>query len=140
MQTVRDGDGRRYLRLKRSAESSLVRDPRTGEERYLPNDELTVVDGEPALSVAARAVPGARRRLLRAVRDDATLGLLVLLADRGPLPVRRLLDATDCCESDLHGRLGELRAAGAVEEVRVAGERGYDATEEAAETLAALRE
>ncbi|MFY4816290.1 DUF7346 family protein, partial [Haloarcula sp. AONF1] len=34
MQTVRDGDGETYLLVKRSAESSRVRDPATGAERY----------------------------------------------------------------------------------------------------------
>ncbi|MEM4781040.1 MAG: hypothetical protein QXG03_05715 [Halalkalicoccus sp.] len=45
MQTVEDAEGTRYLLLKRSGESSLVRDPDTGEERYLRNDTLSAVGG-----------------------------------------------------------------------------------------------
>ena len=35
MQTVRDADGETYLLVKRSGDSSRVRDPGTGEERYV---------------------------------------------------------------------------------------------------------
>ena len=116
-----------YLLLKRSGESSLVRDPETGDERYLPNDELTAT-GDSPLTVAARTVPTPQRRLLTAVHSEQILGLLVELADRGPLSVRELLR-----------RVGELRAAGLVREADVAGERGYETTEMADEALSALR-
>ena len=139
MQTVRDDTGDRYLLVKRSAESSRVRDPETGEERYLPNDALTVENDAP-LSVAARAVPDAVRRVATAAHDDRSLGLLVELADRGPLSVVGLLDAYDLCESDLHGLLGEFRAAGLLTETTVHGERGYDATDLACEGVAAVRD
>ena len=139
MQTVRDAAGDRYLLVKRSGESSLVRDPDTGEERYLPNDDLTPEEGESPLSTAAGGVPAPVRRVVTAVPDESALGLLVELVDRGPLPVVSLLDAYDLCESDLHGRLTEFRAAGLATEARVAGERGYDATDAAREAVAALR-
>lgn len=130
--------GDRYLLLKHSDESSLVRDPETGDERYLPNDELTAT-GDSPLAIAARTVPDPQRRLLTAVHSDQILGLLVELADRGPLSVQDVLGRYDLCESDLHGQVGELRAAGLVREAEVAGERGYETTELADEALSALR-
>ena len=139
MQTVTDETGRRYLRLKRAGESSLVRDPATGEERYVENERLTPVDRSP-LETAASGIPEGTRRLLTAVHDERGLGLVLELDRRGPLSVRTLLSAYDLCESDLHGRLGELRAAGVIEEVEVAGERGYRITAEVSGRLDALRE
>jgi len=145
MRTVRDDAGRHYVLLKASAESSLVRDPETGERRYVDNDALEPVAGESPLVAAARAVGGVDggdesgeegAELLARVPDERALGLLVELDARGPLPVRALL-AYDLCESDLHGLLAELRAAGLVAEQTVAGERGYDVTEAAAAALAA---
>lgn len=140
MRTVRDGDGRRYVLLKESGESSLVRDPASGERRHVPNEELERVEGESPLETAAGAVPGSVRRVLTAVRDERALGLLIELDRRGPLAVRTLLSASDLCESDLHGMLAEFRAAGLITERRVAGERGYDATETAGDALDSLRE
>ena len=131
-------DGEQYLLIKRSSESSLVRDPKTGTERYLPNDELTVT-GEAPLAVAARSVPEPPRRILTAVHSERLLGLLVELDDDGPLSVRELLDRYDLCESDLHGHVAELRAAGLVREAEHYGERGYATTELAREGLEALR-
>jgi len=139
MQTVRDASGDRYLLVKRSAESSRVRDPATGEERYLPNAELSFGGDEAPLSVAAAAVPEPVRRVVAAAHDDRSLGLLVELADRGPLAAVDLLGAYDLCESDLHGLLSEFRAAGLVAESTVAGERGYDATETTRRAVASLR-
>ncbi|MFB6192399.1 MAG: hypothetical protein ABEI11_03665 [Haloarculaceae archaeon] len=142
MRTVRDGDGDRYLLVKRSGESSLVRDPETGEERYLPNAALEPVD-ESALAAAAAAVPAPARRACSAVRDDESLGLLVEIDRRGPIGVRALLSEYDRCESDLHGLLGEFRAAGLIEEADVAGElgpeRGYATTGTGAEAVRLLR-
>lgn len=137
MRTV-EHDGTRYLLVKQSAESSLVRDPETGEQSYLPNEELTAT-GESPLSVAARAVPDAPRRVLTAVHSEQTLGMLVELDERGPLSVREVLGRYDLCESDIHGTFGELRAAGLVEEATVDGQRGYAITELGTEGLAALR-
>lgn len=138
MRTV-EHDGDRYLLLKRSGESSLVRDPETGDKRYLPNDDLTAT-GESPLAVAATRVPEATRRVLTAVHSEQALGVLVELDERGPLSVRALLGDTDLCESDLHGLVGELRAAGILEETEVEGERGYGVTEVGREGLHALRD
>jgi hypothetical protein len=139
MRTVRDSSGTPYLLVKRSSDSTLVRNPETGTEQYLPNDELTVVEGVSALGVAAGGIPAPVRRVVTAAHSDDGLGLLVELTDRGPLPVRDLLGAYDLCESDLHGLLAEFRAAGLVRECTVAGERGYEATETTHEAVAALR-
>jgi hypothetical protein len=138
MRTVEDEDGDRYLLLKESGESSLVRDPDSGERRHVPNDDLKPVAGESPLATAAGSVPGPVRTLLTAVPDERALGLLLELEERGPVDVRALL-AYDLCESDLHGLLAEFRAAGLVAETEVGGERGYETTEVASEGLAHLR-
>ncbi|QZP37335.1 DUF7346 family protein [Halobaculum magnesiiphilum] len=139
MQSVRDADGTRYLIVKRSSESSLVRDPATGEERYVPNDDLEP-DGESPLSAAADGLPSELRRAVLACRDERALGLLVEFADRGPVSVRTLLDAYDLCESDLHGVLAEFQAAGLLAETTVAGERGYEPTEAALRVVERFRD
>jgi len=138
MRTVRDESGNRYLLLTQSSDASLVRDPETGEERHLPNDSLAVVEGESPLETASRVVPEPVRRVLTAAHDDRSLGLLLEIDERGPVDVRVLLDAYDLCESDLHGLLGEFRAAGLVRETAVVGGRGYETTDEASEGLAVL--
>jgi hypothetical protein len=135
---VVEHDGSRYVLLKESDGASLVRDPDTGEEHTLPNDELTAT-GESPLAVAATAVPEPQRRLLAAVHSEQALGLLVELEDRGPLSVREILGRYDLCESDLHGQVAELRAAGLVREADVGGERGYGTTPLASDGLDALR-
>ncbi|SEO38995.1 hypothetical protein SAMN04487948_102191 [Halogranum amylolyticum] len=140
MRTVRDAIGRRLLLVKQSSDASRVRDPETGEERYVDNDELELVDGESPLVTAAAGVDPAVRRVLTAVPNERALGLLVELADRGPVPIVDLLDSYDLCESDLHGLLTEFRAAGLVEEATVFGERGYDATDLARDGVATLRD
>ncbi|WP_434520841.1 DUF7346 family protein [Halorubrum sp. AS12] len=139
METVRNDEGETYLLVKRSAESSRVRDPATGAERYVDNDDLRVVDGESALATAASGVPEPVRRTLGAVRDDRSLGLLAVVVDEGPIAAIDLLDAADMCESDLHGAITEFRAAGLVDEVDVAGRRGYEATTVAIEAMGLLR-
>jgi len=138
MRTVRDGEGRRYRLLKRSSETSLVRDVETGETRSLANDEWEAVDGDAPLAAAAAAVDPDARALVTAVGDERTLGLLVRLVAEGPLSVRRLLGESELCESDLHGTVGELRAAGLVEPATVAGRRGYAATDAGAAAVAAV--
>jgi len=140
MRTVRDESGKRYVLLEESTDSSLVRDPATGDEQYFENDRIEPVDGEEPLATAASGVAEPVRRVVSAVHDDAGIGLLADLVDRGPVAVRDMLGAYDQCESDLHGRLAELRAAGLIEEATVAGERGYDATETARDAMATLRE
>ena len=134
-QPVRDGDGNRYLLLKRSGESSLVRDAETGERRHLPNKDLEFDEGTTATEVVLAGVPDSVRKLLTAVHDERSLALLVELDTEGPLAVRTLVSAYDFCESDLHGLLGELRAAGLVDETTVAGERGYETTAAASEAV-----
>lgn len=138
MRTVRDESGTHYILLKESSDASLVRDPETGAEHHVANDELEPVEGESPLSTAASAVPEARRRLVTAAHDDRALGLLVELDARGPLSVEQLLDSYDLCESDLHGLLAEFRAADLVEPAEVLGQRGYDTTATTGETLALL--
>ena len=138
MRTVEDEAGRRYLLLKRSGESSLVRDAATGEARFLPNDDLVTLDGVDPLTAAAEAVSPHLRRLLRTVHDDRGLGLLVLLAHE-PRSARALLGATDLCESDLLGMATELRAAGLIAETTVDGERGYAVTEDGREAIEQLQ-
>lgn len=128
MRTVETPDGTRYLLVKRSSESSRVRDPATGEEQFLPNEDLTPVDAGP-LETAAGAVPEATRTLLTATHDERALGLLLELRRRGPVAVRDLLGDYDLCESDVLGILTEYRVAGLVDEESVAGERGYRLTD-----------
>jgi hypothetical protein len=139
VRTVRDDDGKRYVLLKQSDESSLVRDPESGDRRHVPNADLEPVEGESPLATAARSVPEPVRAVLGAVQDDRALGLLIELDDRGPVAVRTLLDGTDLCESHLHGLLAELRAAGLVSESDAGGRRGYDTTERAETALSRLR-
>ncbi|WP_435335496.1 DUF7346 family protein [Haloarchaeobius sp. TZWWS8] len=139
MRTVRTDDGTRYILVKQSSDASLVRDPTTGEERYIENAALESVSGESPLETAAGAVSPAVRRVLTAVHDDRSFGLLVELVDRDGVAVRDLLGSYDLCESDLHGLLTEFRAAGLIEEARIAGERGYAPTDLAREGIEALR-
>jgi len=134
MRTVEDDDGDLYILLKESNESSLVRDPESGERRHVANDTLAPVTGESPLTTAAGAVSAPVRTLLTAVPDERALGLLLELDERGPVGVRALLEY-DLCESDLHGVVGELRAVGAIRETAVGGERGYALTDAATEAL-----
>ena len=134
MRSVREDSGRRYLLLKESAEASLVRDPETGEERYVANERLHQV-GQSPLATAAERLPGETRHELGIEPGERGIGLLSELDRRGPLAVRTLLADYDLCESDLHGLVGELRAAGAIEETAVAGERGYALTDATREVL-----
>jgi len=91
------------------------------------------------MQTAADELPDGVVSLLVGVHDERTCGLLLDLERRGPRSVRDLLSAYDLCESDLHGILGELRAAGLVEEAEVAGERGYRVADETQATLELLR-
>jgi len=138
MRTVRDESGTHYVLVERSSESSLVRDPETGAEKHVANETLEPIDGESPLAAAAAAVPTAVQTVLTATHSDRALGLLVELDRRGPLSVHDVLDSYDLCESDLHGLLGEFRAAGLVVTTDVVGRPGYDATETASEAVAFL--
>lgn len=134
MRTVRGVEGERYRLLKRSAESTLVRDLETGERRHVPNDRLTEPTGLDSLRAAAAWAPEALREQLPDPPDDRALGLLVAL-ETGPLRVRTVLDATELCESDLLGLAGELRSAGLVAATTVDGEPGYELTPAARDVL-----
>ncbi|WP_312909660.1 DUF7346 family protein [Natronosalvus caseinilyticus] len=138
MKPVRGDDGTRYLLVKRSSDSSLVRDPTTGEERYVANDRLEALPEESALELAAQAVDDDVRPLLLSIHDERTLGLVLEIAGRGPLGVREILEYSDFCESDLHGRLTVLTAGGVLEETEVGGERGYAISESASRGLELL--
>jgi hypothetical protein len=129
MRTVRDDDGNHYVLLKESSDSSLVRDPETGETTHLPTDDLEPASGESPLDALATAIPEDARRVVTACHDDWLLGLLVDLADRGPLTAREMLGAYDTCESDFVGGVNELRASGLVQETQIHGERGYELTD-----------
>ncbi len=139
MQTVVDAEGTHYLLVKRSSDASLVRDPETGSEQYINSDQLSVVDGESPLVTAASAIDPAVRRLLSAAHDDRSLGLIIELVDRGPCSTLALLEGYGLCESDLHGLLGEFRAAGLAKEATAQGRRGYDATDLARQAVDHLR-
>lgn len=136
---VRDGDGKRYVLEKRSAESSRVRDPETGERRHLPNADLDPVEGGSSLGLAVDGLPPEVVALLTGVPDRRALGLVIELDQRGPTPVRGLLDVGELCESDLHGLLAVLEAGDLVTEVTVAGERGYETTDTASVALDRVR-
>lgn len=138
MRTVRDESGKRYLLVKEATDAWLVRDPATGAESYLPADRLEAAGEEP-LETAAAAAPPAVRRVVAGVPEPTALGLLVAVVDRGPVPARDLLAATDRCESDLVGMLSALRAAGLVAETTVGDAEAYRATEAAEDGVAALR-
>lgn len=139
MQPVRDAEGDQYLLERAGEETWLVRDPETGERRHLPASACERVDAAP-LETAAAGVRAPTRRLLTAVHDERALGLVCTIVDAGPTAVRTLLAETTYCESDLHGVLAELRAAGLLAETTVAGERGYEPTEAATAAVADLRD
>jgi hypothetical protein len=138
MQVVDDEAGTRYIVVKRSAESSLVRNPESGESKYLPNEELSAVEGVSPLEVAARAISDPTRRIMSATHSDQALGLLIKLDTHGPIAVRTMMEY-GLCESDLLGTLSEFQAAGLITEATIAGERGYELTSTAREGLATLR-
>lgn len=139
MRTVRDDDGAVYVVLKESADSTLVRDPATGEERHLPNDALEPAGGTSTLDALATTVPADARTVVRACHADWHLGLLVALRDHGPLAARDALGRFDVCESDLLGAFTEFRAAGLVEETDVHGDGGYRLTDAGESGVDALR-
>lgn len=137
--TVEDADGNRYLLIKQSSESSLVREPETGDRRHIPNEELTVLDDVSTVDTVLGSLSGDIVSVVTAVHDERMLALVHELDAEGPMAVRTLLSAYDFCESDLHGMLAELTAGGLISETRVAGERGYETTERASGALDALR-
>ncbi len=136
---VRDPDDRRYLLLKRSKDSSLVRPVDGGDRRYLPTAELTVVEEASRTSAVLAPLPASIRSLVTAVHDDRTLAVLQDLALSGPVAVETLMATYDFCESTFHGVIAELQVADLVTETTVAGQRGYDTTDRADRALTALR-
>jgi hypothetical protein len=140
MRTVRDEDGNRYLLLKESSESSLVHDPKAGDSRYLPNDELEDADGESTLEAAASGVPTSVRKVMTAVHNDRHLGLLMEIDRQKPISARDLIETYDLCESDLNGLLSELQITGLIELTEVGATPYYRTTDETHAALADLRE
>lgn len=138
MRIVEDGSGRSYVVVKTADEASLVRDIASGEEEYLPNTEITEVDGVAPLESAALQVPEAVRRVVGAVHADWNLGLLLELYREEFLTVGAMASQYTVCESDLHGALAEFEAAGLIEEGEVGGERGYGLTKSGLEGVEAL--
>lgn len=132
MRTVTYG-GDRHLLLERAGKACLLYHPGTGDRFTVPLWALDAVPEEPTLVTAGRGVePGAD--LQAAAPGRRAVGLVAELDRRGPTPVRELLDY-DLCESDLHGLLAELTAAGLLAETSVGGERGYRVTDVAARQL-----
>lgn len=118
MQVVTDGDS--YYVLHRVMDEDC-------RVRLLPS-------GETRVQAAGAFAPGDPDAALRTVENDLTaarvgsnsaVALFIELAVAGPASARELLDRLDVCESDLHGAVSELRAAGVVESTTVYGERGY---------------
>ena len=138
-QVVTDSEGRRYILEKRSSDASRVRDPATGERLHLPNDELDVVSGESALSLAAQTLSADAVSLITSVPDERTLGLLLELESRGPMSVRTVLDISSFCESDLHRRVALLVARDIIRETTINGERGYELTDRGQRGLSAIK-
>ncbi|MEF8775197.1 MAG: hypothetical protein V5A43_01680 [Haloarculaceae archaeon] len=136
MRPVSDGAGTRYLLLRVDDGSALVRDVDTGARSRLPLETLAALPGSP-LSATGKEPDAPPQPLDRAPSDPA-LGLLVELRASGPRAVRDLLAETTLCESDLHGMVADLRAAGLVREASIGGERGYDLTAAAASAFATL--
>jgi hypothetical protein len=140
MRTVYHADGTQYLLCKESSESSLIRDPRSGEEKYVSNEELTIADTDDSpLVAAASGVPETVRTVLIASHGEDALGLLIELTDREGLSIVSMLDAYDYCESELNGQLAEFRAAGLITEIEIYGERGYGPTEMTKTAIESLR-
>lgn len=132
---VRHRDGTLYYLVKRSTEASLVREVDTEHYQYVPNGLLEEFDAETeADEVQGRRTPDPEQldELYRRfdIHDPRVPELLEYFGPE-PVRVRTLLAKTTFCESDLHGLLGELTAAGVLEERRIAGERCYSLTTEA---------
>lgn len=134
MRTVRDQSGVHYVLLEAGKSDCLVRAIRSGEATTRPCAELQPVAPETALAAVGIDTDDAEA-LAVSIRLDRAVGLLIELDAAGPLAVRTLLDRFDVCESDLHGMVTELRAAGLLEPTTVYGERGYRITETASDAL-----
>jgi hypothetical protein len=135
MRPVADEDGRPCLLLLTTDDGSDVRDLETGQRRAVPTDSLSVLEADPLVAVAAGDDDDPVPEPLASAPPGLARGILLELYLGGPRPVRTLLGETSLCESDLHGVVADLRAAGLVREFRVDGERGYGLTEAADEAL-----
>lgn len=140
MELVRDDAGRPLVPVERDGETWEAFDVATGRRRTLAAIALEPVTDEPPLRVAARALPPAASPPLDSIHDELAMGVLVFLDASGPHAVETLLGIDGLCESDLHGAVGELTAAGLVEETGVDGHRGYRTTERARDALRTLRD
>lgn len=140
MDTVRTDDGTRYLLLKRSSDSSLVRDLTTGDERYIENERLERISDNAPLETVAHTVPAAVRRVLSAVPNERALGLLLIIDRQGPIAVSEIVELSDLCESDINGLLSAFRAAELIERepIPIVDVPGCATTELASEGLAVL--
>jgi len=121
MQVVTDGDAYYLLHRALGAECRLRR-LLTGETTTLPCESLAPARVEAALAAVGDDLED------QAVGSNKAAALLLELALGGPASARELLDRFDVCESDLHGAVSELRAAGLLEQTSVYGERGYRVT------------
>jgi hypothetical protein len=139
VQPVRDEDGNRLVLRKESGDTALVYDPDTGDERHVERSTLTPIEVSPLEAAAEAALDDEVRDLVLAIPNERALGLLVTLADRGPLSVRTLLAETTFCESDLSGLLASLTAAGLLSEQTDAHQRHYTVTERGRRALDHLR-
>lgn len=137
MRLVRDDAESPHLVLNRDGDAWRVRGLTSGTERTLEPEAVDSIEAAHPLDVAADALPTPDTGPL-AIADDRTFGMAVLLSRAGPQPVHVLLETEGLCESDLHGLMGELGAAGLVSETTVDGQRGYRATETATEAVADL--
>lgn len=135
MRTVTGPDGTRYVVRERRPDVWVLTDPSSGETTTAPPEDLTLVDGVDPLEIAASAVANPLRTLVLTVPDERALGLLVELRARGPTPVRTIVEWTDRCESDLHGLLTSLRAAGVIEETTRNGTQAYALTDDGATAI-----
>ena len=138
METVEDQEGQRFLRLKRSAESSLVADPTTGRRCYLPNETLTPVERAGDELPLIDSIDPDVRRLVATVRTERTLGLMRLLELTDGLPAIAVLEQTDWCESELFATVQELEAAGLLRRTEIDGREGYELSDSGQRGLAPL--
>jgi hypothetical protein len=140
MRVVRDTADRVNVVRSRRADERTILDPATGIERTVPAEDVAPVLDEPELQLIAETLPELEGSPLASIGDPRALGVLGVLEAAGQLPATMLLAFESICESDLNGIVGELRAAGLVEETTVDGRSGYRTTEAAERALAAVRD
>jgi|AntRauTorcE11898_2_1112593.scaffolds.fasta_scaffold33982_2 hypothetical protein len=125
-------DGNCHYVLQRIVDDDChVRTLPSGETTTMPTASLSPADTDAALGTVDD-------NLVDDVGSNAAAGLLLELVVDGPTSARGLLDRFDVCESDLHGTVAELRAAGLIEPTTVYGERGYRAIIDGSQRLESL--